>query len=283
MKPKNYLVFLICFLFLGTSAKAQHFDFGIEYGYSGYFGDLAPYSAIPSFTTNSTAKGYYFGYGNHLATVFFNYTSTTLSAHDKEAEFFHRNQRNLNFRSPILEWGLTTEVNLNAFVFRKYTRLQPILITGINLFYFSPQAFVDGQWIELQPLGTEGQGIPGLGREKYNLTQISIPLGAGLKYAVTDKIWVGFGIKARLTFTDYLDDVSTTYVDQETLRTYNGDLAADLAFRSDELDPKYKYPEEGELRGNPNENDWYMTTYLTFGVRFHKSDSPRRKIYCPAH
>jgi len=128
----------------------------------------------------------------------------------------------------------------------------------------------------LQPLGTEGQGSEYYpDRKKYDLTQISIPFGAGLKYDVTKNFWVGLGIKARLTFTDYLDDVSTTYADPEKLASTNGALAAELAFRGDELDHNLSIT-EGHPRGNPQENDWYMTTYLTIGCRF-KDDHQRKR------
>lgn len=278
MRLTCVLVVVCLFLLNAEKSYGQHFDFGYEYGYSSYFGDLAPYSAIPSGSSSAASKGYYFGYGNRWGTLFANYTTTEISAYDMEAPDVGRQKRNLSFRSPILEYGVTAEINLWGLVRNDYTRIRPVLITGLNLFYFSPQALYNNEWINLQPLGTEGQGSEAFpDRKKYNLKQVSIPMGAGIKIDLTDHIWFGTGIKARLTFTDYLDDVSTTYVDQETLIQQNGALAAELAFRSDEINASTGYPSSNTLRGNPDENDWYMTTYVTLGMRF-KQDK-RRKRY----
>lgn len=289
MRLTCVLVVVCLFLFNTQKSYGQHFDFGFEYGYSSYFGDLAPYSAIPSGSSKSASKGYYFGYGNKWGTVFLNYTTTEISAFDMEAPNRGRMRRNLNFRSPILEYGVTAEINLWGLVKNEYTRFRPILITGANVFYFTPQAFYNNEWVDLQPLGTEGQGSSAYPeRQKYSLTQISLPMGMGIKYDITDHIWFGAGVKARWTFTDYIDDVSTTYADPEILIASNGSLAAELAFRTDELDPNAGYPKEGTVRGNPNENDWYMTTYVSMGFRFRQDNNRKRfrrkrhSLKCPS-
>jgi len=289
MRLTCVLVVVCLFLFNTQKSYGQHFDFGFEYGYSSYFGDLAPYSAIPSGSSKSASKGFYFGYGNKWGTVFLNYTTTEISAFDMEAPNQGRMRRNLNFRSPILEYGVTAEINMWGLVKNEYTRLRPILITGANVFYFTPQAFYNNEWVDLQPLGTEGQGSSAYPeRQKYSLTQISLPMGMGIKYDITDHIWFGAGVKARWTFTDYIDDVSTTYADPEILIASNGSLAAELAFRTDELEPNAGYPKEGTVRGNPNENDWYMTTYVSMGFRFRQDNNRKRfrrkrhSLKCPS-
>lgn len=283
-------VTLLC-ITLSSEIKSQHFDFGIEYGYSSYFGDLSPFTAIPSTTRSAASKGYYVGYGNRYGTVFLNYTTSEIYASDSKARFENRKKRNLSFRSPILEYGLTTEINIPGIIFNRYTRLQPMFITGINVFYFNPYTIYQGQRIDLQPLGTEGQGTAEFpDRKKYSLTQVSIPIGAGIKYQLTDKLWIGCGAKLRLTFTDYLDDVSKTYVDPEVLSANHGALSAKLSYRADEIDPNYNV-QVGTPRGNPNENDWYMTTYLTIGLRFKEEKNYRkrrsrknskRRVVCPS-
>ncbi len=268
---------LLCFLSTPFVNHAQHFDFGYEYGVSAYFGDLTKFKAIPSASLSSASKGHYVGFGNRFGTIFLNYTVTEISASDEVSANSTKRLRNLNFKSPILEYGITTELNLLSFFHRDYTRLRPVAITGFNIFYFNPQAYYQGEWVELQRLGTEGQGSSYYPeREKYSLTQVSIPIGAGIKYDITKSLWIGMGAKLRLTFTDYLDDVSTTYVDPEKLAATNGALAAELAFRGDEIDPNAA-AYEGLNRGNPAENDWYMTTYITVGARFREHSKPKRK------
>jgi hypothetical protein len=277
-KARNLLFIVFLLSMVGrTSVTAQHFDFGYEYGFSSYFGDLAPFAAVPSMAKSSSSKGYYFGYGNKNITIFANYTVMEIFADDRNAEFENRVQRNLSFKSPIIEYGLTAEVSILNLFSRDYRRLQPLIITGVNVFYFNPYTIYQGERIDLRPLATEGQGTSEYpDRELYSLTQISIPLGVGVKYELTDKLWIGAGAKLRMTFTDYLDDVSTTYADPEVLAAYNGSLSAELAYRGDELDPS-RSVEVGSIRGNPSENDWYMTTYFTVGLRFKEEKTQRRR------
>jgi hypothetical protein len=275
MKTSNKIfIFLISFsyLFFGKAdLTAQHFDIGYEYGFSSYFGDLAPFTAVPSMAKSSSSKGFYFGYGNKNFTIMANYTVMDIFASDRNADRQSRVDRNLDFRSPINEYGLTAEVNVLGLFSKKYTRLQPLLISGINVFTFDPYTTFQDEIVYLQPLGTEGQGSAAFpDKEKYSLTQISIPLGAGVKFQLTKNLWLGAGAKLRWTFTDYLDDVSDSYVDPEILLNSNGSLSAELAFRSDELDPNNSV-NVGTNRGNPTENDWYMTTYISFGIRLDKA------------
>ena len=94
--------------------------------------------------------------------------------------------------------------------------------------------------------------------DKYALTQVNIPFGGGFKFQLFDNIELGFELVPRLTFTDYLDDVSTTYPNLEALAQSSGQLAADLSERS--LDGRYS---EGQIRGNPGSNDSYFVTAFT--------------------
>ncbi len=277
---KFYFFFVALFIGSIGSIKAQHIEFGLEYGFSSYFGDLVPYSGSPSAVLNSNSFGYYGGIGNRYGTIFLNYTTTEIFGADREAADPGRKRRNLDFRSPIKEYGTTIEFNALSLFRKKYTAIQPLIITGFNIFKFNPQTKFNGEWIDLQPLGTEGQGSPQFpGKEKYSLTQISIPIGFGIKYDLNKSVWVGCGLKIRMTFTDYLDDVSGLYVNPDILESSNGPLAVELAFRTDEIDNNATYP-SGVSRGNPAENDWYMTTYLSIGIRFRDDPTkpPKNRI-----
>lgn len=163
--------------------------------------------------------------------------------------------RNLNFTSRVYEISLLGEYNIFNLNQQKFS---PYVFLGIGLFHFSPYTYdAQGQKIFLSSLNTEGQGIlPG--RKEYALNQVNIPLGAGIKYALSDDVHVGFELGLRVLKTDYLDDVSATYVERGTLLAARGQLAVDYAFRGDELKdvPRY-YPQEGTLRGNSKVNDYY--------------------------
>jgi hypothetical protein len=128
------------------------------------------------------------------------------------------------------------------------------------------------EWVRLQPLGTEGQETTEFNdRRKYALTQVSIPFGAGLKYNLWGPINVGMEMGLRKTFTDYIDDVSSTYVPNEVLRRQHGQLAADMGNKSLFVDSEKKTrsvevtSNVNDLvpRGNPDNKDWYMFGGIT--------------------
>lgn len=269
----------LLFVFFSINhSVAQHFDFGYEHGFSSYYGDLNSFSHLPSISQGSTSKGYYLGYGNRLGTIFLNYTVSEIAASDSNSANSININRNLSFRSPIIEFGLTAEFNVLSLFANHYgyTKFQVLAISGINVFQFNPYTLYQGEKLNLQPLGTEGQGTSLFPEsEKYSLSEISIPLGLAFKYELTNKIWVGLGSKIRMTFTDYLDDVSGNYVEPESLIAQNGALSAELAYRGDEIS-NLNSIQVGTPRGNDSAKDWYMTTYLTLGFRF-KEDKIYRK------
>ncbi len=172
-----------------------------------------------------------------------------------------RRNRNLSFRTTLFDLGLMAEINLAWFGSGARLSTSPYLAIGISGFYFNPQALYNGLWIDLQPLGTEGQGHPGLSAQpRYSRLQLSIPMGLGYTWRVNDYYTIGFQVMAHKTFTDYLDDVSGRYPDLEQLRAIDP-LAAALSYRSP--DPA-AYPPQEQMRGNPETKDWYFFAGLVF-------------------
>lgn len=172
-----------------------------------------------------------------------------------------RRKRNLSFRTTLFDLGLMAELNLAWFGEGARLSTSPYLVIGISGFYFNPQALYNGLWVDLQPLGTEGQGHPGLSDQKrYSRLQVSIPMGIGYTWRVNDYYTIGFQVVAHKTFTDYLDDVSGKYPDLEQLGAMDP-LAAALSYRSP--DPNAELPEDG-LRGNPKTKDWYFFAGVVF-------------------
>jgi hypothetical protein len=94
-----------------------------------------------------------------------------------------------------------------------------------------------------------------------------LPFGAGIKFAVSDDICLGVEFSQRKTFTDYLDDVSTHYVDPAVLLQAKGPKAVALAYRGDELPNGSGYPPAGEQRGTPHEMDWYYFLGITLEIK----------------
>ena len=191
-------------------------------------------------------------------------------AHLEAADRYNRNYlqyRNLSFYTTIKE--AHAGVELNVLDINK-TRFTPYLFGGVAVFHFNPWTYDnDGAKVYLKPLSTEGQGLPEFPTQKpYNLTQFSLPFGIGAKYAVNDNITVGFEFSQRKTFTDYLDDVSSFYVDHQTLLSAKGQKAVDLAYRAIPSPYSYaSYPPHGEQRGTPTEMDWYYFAGLNIEIK----------------
>ncbi len=124
---------------------------------------------------------------------------------------------------------------------------------------------MNGNKVYLQPLSTEGQGfLPG--KKNYKLTQFSIPFGLGAEYSMNEDMRVGLEFGYRKLFTDYIDDVSSTYADQAALLAARGQTAVDLAWRGDEKTGA-PYPAAGTTRGNDKLNDGYFYIGFTYSIR----------------
>ena len=182
--------------------------------------------------------------------------------------------RNLHFQSKIFETTVLAEFNFWSFETgvgsRRWTFF---LFGGIGVFHFNPMTHyiaADGveQWVELQPLGTEGQGTGEYSkRSPYVLTQLCLPFGVGIKYRFSKAFSLSAEYGFRKTWTDYLDDVSTTYVGAALLcsRGGNGELAARLADRSGEVSEGYVNA-AGIKRGDDSLDDWYTCFRIAIGV-----------------
>lgn len=266
------IIILVLFVFGHFQGlKAQFVEFGFNLSGNTYQGDISPLTWRLSMQGANFAYGLNAGYHfNKYLSLKISYNLGSIEADDKYAVDKWRRDRNLNFRTDIREWALTADVFFLEYLkfFRKYD-LKPYLKTGVALFSFNPQGLYKGKWYDLQPLGTEGQGLSGSDKQPYDLTQIAIPFGFGLCYDINRYIRVGFEISPRITFTDYLDDVSTEYPDFEKLLKERGQMAVNLSYKGDLL-PGGIEPEEiiNLGRGNSKDNDWYVFTSFTFSVLF---------------
>ncbi len=187
-----------------------------------------------------------------------------------------RYDRNLSFRSSIFEFALITEIHPRYFKrFKKnenLPRFSPYLLGGIGFFAFNPEAKIDGRWVALEPLKTEGQGFTEYpDRKPYKLTQINFPVGGGFKYKLSPLFNFSTEIVYRILNTDYLDDVSTRYIDQKIFPKYlvGENLTAALALhdRQAEINPSH-VPNANAIRGNPKKNDAYFSLNFKLGYIF---------------
>jgi len=251
----------ICLIFLLTLAnvcKAQEWQAEIMAGVSGYNGDLTKQRVSikqlrPAFNLNLKYNSG--DYINFRAGIGYG----RIGADDKNNVDQLLKNRNLNFKSDIIELNLITEINF--FDPETYTSY-PYIFGGVGLFHFNPFTYDNNnKKVFLQPLSTEGEGLKEYpGRKKYALTQVSIPVGIGWKMPLNEKWDISYEFGYRFTFTDYLDDVSKTYVNLTTLSNEKGQEAAALSYRGP--GPFI----EGDVRGNPKTNDIYYFAGIKIGT-----------------
>lgn len=210
-------------------------------------------------------------------------TAGFLKGDDQTTTNTYRHARNINFRSPIVEAALTYEVmflkersghrySLRGVRGIKRLELYPYLFFGVGGFWFNPQGQdLDGNWYGLRKLNTEGQGLVPT-RKEYSPFQIAIPVGLGFRYAVDRRWLVGVEFGIRKTFTDYLDDVSKTYVSDRFLfgeqASYFSNPSIIEGLPPELITPNNKYlgALPGQQRGDPTDKDSYM--FLTLSVSY---------------
>jgi hypothetical protein len=232
----------------------------------------------------------------------------TISGSDQESadkgdpsNGIYRYQRNLSFRNQIKELSVVTIIDLfeNQSTYMARVKWTPYIYLGVAGFLHNPQAKApstdlqgnalsqSGSWVDLQPLGTEGQNATlsptdiNYGNKPYSLAQFAVPFGLGARFRVNEILDLSFDIGFRYTFTDYLDDVSKNYVDLGKLGT---PLAQALSYRTNELpgypknpvnsgildkngnpvmiEPGYGAENKDNLRGGSKQNDMYMVTSI---------------------
>jgi Domain of unknown function (DUF6089) len=262
-------------------AIVQEGEFGIGVGAGHYFGDLNTRARLNVPKVAATAF-FRKNFGNYIALrlgVSFAQLGYTdqYNTHNK-----YMNQRNLSFNSKV--WELSLQGDFNFFRFMpgepQYS-FTPYVTFGAGIFNYDPYAYLRGQKVLLRPLGTEGQGsslYPD--RKQYSSMAISIPFGGGIKYSINERVNIAFEVLHRFTNTDYLDDVSTTYVDP-SIFTPNVDGSPSNAMllydRSFELGVTPLGSVIGRERGSSKQKDQFVTAmfHLTFNLQSYKCPTAR--------
>lgn len=200
--------------------------------------------------------------------------------------------RNLSFKTSILEAHLLAEI-YPTVLFEQYEemkgKLRPYVTAGVGYFKFNPKAKLGNEWVALHPLRLEGQGIVA-GRKEYKLMQMEIPFGAGIKYWLKENMYIGLEVLHRKLNTDYVDDVSTGYVDPAIFSTF---LDPQTAAKARALSYRGTYPGvNGQLsqtqienfqRGDPSEKDAFFSSTFRIGWRLNAAEDrlTRRQLRCP--
>jgi hypothetical protein len=293
-----YLFILSISVCSNVGTAQVHFEAGITAGPSNFLGDLGgnfghgmPFLKDNNIQMTRIMKGAYLGFSPHPA---FNFRLAVNIGRLEGADSIirpagghelTRMERNLHFRSPLQEVFLVAEFYPTVFRENDWDdvrgRIRPYVLAGIGAFKFNPQAQYrdtngDKVWVDLKPLRTEGQGMPSHpDRKEYALTQLNIPYGFGIKYFVNDRLHLSFEIVSRMTFTDYIDDVSRNYIPEQAFQDYFGagtfqaELAHQMANLSNlSIQSNTRSGFMGwEQRGDPKDNDSYYSSSLKIGVR----------------
>lgn len=265
---KFYSYILLTLLLISTSLLSQQkrrnfrqHEVGILVGGSYYIGDLNPTKQF--FLTQPAAGLFYRFTPNYRYAFRGGVNFGNIMGDDSQSDNADQVQRNLNFKSQIIEFNAVAEFNFleyrisnNKYKFTSY------LFLGLDVFSFKPRAQMGNFWIDLQPLHTEGQ------TKGYKLTQIAIPFGVGVKMNVSKQVGIGLEWGPRKTFTDYLDDVSGTYPDTE-INPFTSPNSIKLSDRS-----KNAGSNINEQRGNPRTKDWYFFFGLTLNIKLNLKAPP---------
>jgi hypothetical protein len=271
---KAIISLLLSFLFIVPQLRAQfeaikqEGEIGFSAGAAHYFGDL---NTTAQLNRSKPAIGIFF------RKQFGNYTALRVAAHYAQlgySDIYNTNNtyqsaRNLSFNTNIFELTLQGDFNFFRFLAADpYHRFTPYITFGAGIFSYDPYAYYRGQKVFLRPLGTEGQGSPAYpDRKPYSSMGICVPLGVGFKFSVNSRVNLGFEVVHRFTNTDYLDDVSTTYVDPAifpVLPDGNPSMGAIMSDRSGEKGNPIGFVNGvARQRGYPKQKDQYIMAEFT--------------------
>lgn len=287
--------------------KQKRSSIGFGIGATNFLGELGGRDQVGTdflndFEFSQTRPSVYINFRYQLNSFLFakaNFLYGILAGNDNTTEETFRMNRNLHFRSHIFELSAQFEINILDFTNKSlHDRVKANFFTGSSLYAFAgvgamrfnPQATFNNDWYNLHNLGTEGQNQLN-GPEPYSRITLVFPVGFGFRWEV-NPLW-SFGLEAayRPTLSDYIDDVSGNYFDNDAIKNSQGEIAAYFA------DPSlgFMYTDGGDRvplnstftgaqRGDPDDNDAYVTVHIT-GVyklaqkryKRHKGKVNRRK------
>lgn len=248
-------------------------ELGITGGSANYYGDLNPRA---DFSHSKEAFGIF------VRKQFGDYVGVRLAGHyarvgysDAYSTNDFQRMRNLSFNSDIYEFAIMGDFNFLRFIpGDKYFSFTPYASIGVGIFSYDPYTYYKGEKIYLRPLNTEGQGFY-QDRKPYGTTAFSFPIAFGVKYALSDKITFSAEFGYRFTTTDYLDDVSTSFIGADKFAVSGGhpSLGSILQDRSNEVGAVIGV--EGRQRGFSKQKDQYsiFEIGLSFNIMSYRCPS----------
>lgn len=262
-----YLFILIMGL---AQAKTQHLSLGLSAGAANYNGDLTE-----NIRSSIKQSHPYFGVQaildlDQVFSLQLQYVKTKVSGNDALASSPLLRARNLNFESNINEISLVGQMRILNLFREEPLKFSPYLQLGLAHFSFNPRTEYGGVMVDLQPLGTEGQGMS-FYPDRYHLNSTAFISGFGARYQHNANFSLSLEFNFRLLSTDYLDDASGDYVSYEELNQFRGRTSAELGNKIRAA--------TGRQRANPKSNDSYQS--LSLGIQYHFGKNPyfRNSLY----
>jgi len=265
---KRFILSLVVIFPLLAQAQRHH-EVGLFAGVSNYHGDLQD-KWFPDNGYRPNVGVFYKYFMNPRVGIRLGANYSKITAADSLSDIAVKQLRNLRFESKLFEMHAGLEINLLP-VDRERAKVSPYIFGGLSVFYFNPYTDgMNGEKVMLRPLSTEGQGMSQYpDRKNYSNINVALPFGGGMKFFIGKTLMLTTELGFRYTATDYLDDVSKSYVNQNELFQDRGRQSVDLSFRGDELiGQKVPYPDYGYQRGDSKANDWFWYGGLTLAVYF---------------
>ncbi len=262
----------------------EHHEIGLMVGVANYYGDLQQ-KLFPSYGYQPMAGIMYKYFMSPHVGLRFGASYTNLTAADSLSNIPINKARNLSFATHLFEFQGGLEINFLPIEVMRH-KATPYIFGGIAAFYDNPYAIdPDGNKVFLRPLSTEGEGLANYpDRKQYSLVNMAFPFGGGFKFFIGRTIMLTTEIGFRYTNTDYLDDVSKSYVNLDTLQAYKGKIARQMSYRGNTLKNwDGNNPNYGDQRGDNKANDWYWYGNLTVTIFFRAFGNPKEylKTKCP--
>lgn len=259
---RNFFLVGIVFL-LSQHAIAQRGNFenvlvgelGVTVGSSNYYGDL---------NTGADLSHSKVAFGVFFRKQFGDYVAVRLTGHyaqlgysDSYSNNEFQRMRNLSFNTDIYEFAIMGDFNFLRYIpGDPYYRFTPYASIGVGIFSYDPYTFYQGDKVYLRPLNTEGQTFY-QDRKAYGNTAFSFPIAFGIKYAVSDKITLSAELGYRFTTTDYIDDVSTSFIGINNFPSSGGHQSLGSILQDRSFEVGQTIGVEGRQRGFSKQKDHF--------------------------
>jgi len=247
------LFLIVLFLFFGCRVKSQDLEIGLTGGGTYYLGDLNP---AKHFLNTQVAYGLVARYTLDTRWAV-KLAAIRGAVKGSSASTAFLPERGLSFSSNLTDISGVVEFNfMQYFTGSRMHAISPYIYGGFSVFFYNPES----NGVSLRSLGTEGQNVGFDGRTPYSSVSVSTPFGLGVKVSLASRLSLQAFWEMHKTFTDYLDDVSTTYyLDGRSIT--QGDVAGVAS------DPTMNH-EPGMQRGNSSNNDWFAFFGVTVTYKF---------------